>query len=339
MAKDKLKLLVNLPPSTFTTPQLKPYLSRLSKLGTVRRRSHNTPEEIEPDLRWADAVLMWSWPDIDDALLERAGGLRFMGQINGSSATMRACTSRGVPYSEARHCWSPAVAEMALTLILAGLRKTSDYHAAMRAGKEKWVEQFPIDIDPQERQLTGRSVGIVGFGGIGQRLAELLAPFAVDLRVYDPYIPKKLVRDKGATLVGLKELARRSEVVVLCAANTAEARHLVDTSIITAFPKGCVLVNVGRSMLVDMNALTERLRRRDMIAMLDVFDREPLQKTSPLRTLPNAYLTPHRAGGLLASVERAFTMLTDDLEAELKGKARRYGLTEKMVERMLGVTA
>ncbi|MBD3239131.1 MAG: hypothetical protein GF331_00990 [Chitinivibrionales bacterium] len=336
MAQKKLNLLVNLPPTTFNTPQLKPHLSRLSKLGSVRRRSYNTPEEIERDLGWADAVLMWSWPDIDDDLLKRAGGLRYMGQINASPVTARACLKNKVPFSEARHCWSPAVAEMALTLMLAGLRKTSEYHAAMRVGKEPWVEQFPIDIDPQERELTGRSVGIVGFGGIGQRLAELLAPFAVDLRVYDPFIPKKIAREKGATLVSLKELAERSEVVVLCAANTPGAKHLVDRSIIAALPKGCVLVNVGRSMLVDMKALVERLRRKDMIAMLDVFDREPLQKTSPLRKLPNAFLTPHRAGGLLASVERAFTMLTDDLEAELKGRPRHYGLNEKAIERSVG---
>jgi phosphoglycerate dehydrogenase-like enzyme len=80
-------------------------------------------------------------------------------------------------------------------------------------------------------------------------------------------------------------------------------------------------------MLLDMPALARRLAQGDLIAMLDVFDREPLETDSPLRSLPNTYLTPHRAGGLVESIERAFSMLIGDLEAHLSGAPRRYELT------------
>ena len=132
----------------------------------------------------------------------------------------------------------------------------------------------------------------------------------------------------------LMDLVRRSDVIVLCAADTAKSRHVIDRRAIAAMRKGCVLVNVGRSMLIDMPALVRRLRRDDMVAMLDVFDREPLEKRSPLRRLRNAYLTPHRAGGLLASVQRAFVMLTDDLEACLKGRRRTLAITRAMASRI-----
>lgn len=329
--ENRLRLLINLPPTFFTTPYLRAHFERLEGMADVRKTSHDTQEQIAPDLAWAEAVLMWAWPNLDDALLAQAPALRFVGQINTTQTTVRACLERGLAVSEVRHCWSPAVAEMALALILCGLRKVSDYHAAMRRAEEKWVEQFPADIDPLERELTGRPVGIVGFGGIGQRLAELLQPFRVTLRIYDPYLPEEVARRYGAQPVTLLELIRESDVVVLCAANTPGAEHLIGAREIATFRKDAVLVNVGRAMLVDMAALEERLRRGDLIAMLDVFDHEPLEADSPLRALPNAYLTPHRAGGVLGSVERALTMLTDDLEAFLDGRKRRYAVTEAMI--------
>jgi phosphoglycerate dehydrogenase-like enzyme len=80
-----------------------------------------------------------------------------------------------------------------------------------------------------------------------------------------------------------------------------------------------------------MPALLARLKKGDIIAALDVFDREPLEKTSPLRALPNAYLTPHRAGGLRESVVRILTGLTDDFEAWLKRKPRKLTVTKQML--------
>jgi D-3-phosphoglycerate dehydrogenase / 2-oxoglutarate reductase len=327
----KPNLLINLPPTFFTVPWLKPHLARLDKLGTVRTSSHNTPEEMAADLAWARNVVMWSWPVFDEAMLDKAGGLDYLGQINTTGTTAKACLKMKIALSEARHCWSPAVAEMALTLILAGLRRTSEFHAQMRTGAEPWVGDFPADIDQRERQLTGRSVGIVGFGGIGRRLAELLRPFETDLRIYDPFVAASAARPYGARPTSLKDLVKSSEVIVLCAANTDGAKHLLNAELVNALKPGTLLVNVGRSMLVDMAALAQRLRKDDMVAMLDVFDKEPLEKDSVLRTLPNAFLTPHRAGGIAESVQRALTMLTDDLDARMKGRKRKYAVTAKML--------
>jgi hypothetical protein len=165
-------------------------------------------------------------------------------------------------------------------------------------------------------------------GGGRQRLAELTAPFRVDLCAYDPYLPAAVAERFGARLVGLDELLADREVIVLCAANTAESRHLVTRAHLAAMRPGTVLVNVGRASLVDMAALLDRLRQGDIAAALDVFDEEPLQPDSPLRALPNAYLTPHRAGGILASVQDILAMLADDLERHLQGQALRFPLTE-----------
>jgi D-3-phosphoglycerate dehydrogenase / 2-oxoglutarate reductase len=329
--QSKFNLLVNLPPTFFTQPELEPIFAHLGDIANLRQTSHNTQAEILGDLPWADAVIMWAWPNLDEAVLAQAPNLRFLGQINTSQATARAALAAGITLSEARHCWSPAVAEMALALILNGLRKVSAYHCAMRDGTEAWVNNFPRDIDPTERQLTGQPVGVIGFGGIGQRLADLLQPFQVSLRVYDPFIPDVVLTKYSAQRTELLDLVRESEVVVLCAANQPDARHLFGRAEIAALRPNAVLVNVGRSMLVDMPALQERLSRGDLIALLDVFDQEPLEADSPLRTLPNTYLTPHRAGGLLVSIERGLEMLTADLEAFREGRPLRWPVTPEML--------
>lgn len=334
--REKCRLLINLPPGVFRCPQLKGIFTRLGRSAMLRKRSHNKAEEIAEDLAWADAVLMWAWPPLTHDLLARCPRLRFAGHINLAQTGARAELEHGLVVSEARHGWSPAVAELALGLIMNGLRKISDYHAAMRAGTEHWVSDFPVDIDPLERQLTGRSVGIVGFGGIGRRLAELLEPFHVHLTVFDPYVPKVVAERYEAKLVPLMDLVRSSEVVVLCAANTAETKHLLGRKEVAALQKNALLVNVGRAWLVDMAALEKRLRKGGLFAALDVFEKEPLPLDSPLRQLPNAWLTPHRAGAPIESVVRILTWLADDFEAFLRGKPLQHELTLDMLHCLHG---
>jgi hypothetical protein len=144
--------------------------------------------------------------------------------------------------------------------------------------------------------------------------------------VYDPFLPHNS-QSYGAD--GPVNGPDRKFGWSLCAL-IRRSQTFDEPSEIDASPN-CVLVNVGRSMLVDMAALQARLEKGDLIAMLDVFDQEPLDADSPLRRLPSTYLTPHRAGGILESVERALRMLTDDLEAFLNGRERQYAVTEAML--------
>ena len=162
-------------------------------------------------------------------------------------------------------------------------------------------------------------------------MAEFLALFRVTLRAYDPHLPAAVAARCGATLTDLPALMSGSDVVVLCAANTTEANALVSRELVNRLAPGALLVNVGRSMLVDMEALRERLERREIFAALDVFDPEPLEADSPFRRLENAWLTPHRAGGVLDSVRGILTMLADDFEAHLDGRPRQCALTTEQL--------
>ncbi len=339
-----MKLLVNLPSGFFETAALAPVFERLAARCKLERASHDDTASLAVAARDADLLLMWAWPPLDEATLGGLPRLRWVGHLNATQAQVRAELARGIAVSEARRGWSPAVAEMALTLVLCGLRKVSNHHAAMRAGSERWecIQDFPRGIHPEERQLSGRNVGVVGFGGIGQRFAELCAPFRVRLRVHDPFVPREVVDGLGAELVTMAELCRHSEVVVLCAADNAGTRRLFSRESIAALPRGALVVNVGRASLVDSEALFERLERGEIFAaldvldVLDVFDVEPLPQAAALRKLPNAWLAPPRAGAPLESVVGIMSMLAAALEAFLEGRPRPHAALESCLHALHG---
>jgi phosphoglycerate dehydrogenase-like enzyme len=268
---------------------------------------------------------------LDEALLAEARRLRFLGKLDISQRGARAALARGIPMSLSRAGFSPAVAEFALGLILNLLRRQSAYHQAMRSGGEAWVRAFPEEIDPRERELTGARVGIVGFGGVGRRLGELLQPFRPEMRVCDPFVPEEVLARAGAVRVQLRDLLAESDIVVLCAAANPGTRKLIGEAEIALLRRDAVFVNVARAALVDTDALVARLQRGDLVAGIDVFDQEPLPADHPLRALPNAFLSPHRAGGLKRSVERIVGWLVDDLEAHVAGRPLRHPLVEAMV--------
>ena len=327
-----MNILVALPDEGFLNhPVLATSLERLGKLGEVRRAWRHAEQDWPEHWGWAEAAITWWWPLLTEADFDAATNLRFLGRIDISRDGARRALDHGVTVSCSRGGWSPAVAEMALALMLNTLRRVSDYHAAMQSGNEAWVRQFPADIAPTERELTGRSVGIIGFGGVGRRLAELLRPFRVELRVADPYVSDDAVAAIAGRRVEMAELLAESDVVVLSAAASGETRHLLGRAEIKALRRDAVLVNVARAALVDTQALVARLERGDLFAAVDVFDEEPLPPDAPLRRLPNAYLTPHRAGGILASVERVISWLVDDLEAYAAGQPLKHELTSAML--------
>ena len=325
-----MNVLVNLSPGFFSSPALAPSWAELESFAAVRRSSCDEMSELEPLLEDMDAVLMWSWPQWTAQVLEARPQLRMFAHIDLQQETARLLFKHEREVSIGRRGFSPAVAEMALGLILAALRKTPWHFERMRRGEEKWVRQYPDDIDPHERELAGRRVGIVGFGGVGRRLAELLAPFGCDLAVHDPYLPQESQASQVPNL-GLHELLARSEVLVLCASANEGSRALLGPDEIALLAPHSVLVNVARAALVDTSALIERLRRGDLYAALDVFDREPLDAGSPLRELPNVLLTPHRAGGTQASNARILSFLIGDLRAWKDGRPRSHALIPAMI--------
>lgn len=178
-----------------------------------------------------------------------------------------------------------AVAEFALTLILASMKNLTRYDAVVREGK--W-SRFPM------RELSQKTVGIVGFGRIGRRLAELLAGFDVEILAYDPYMNAEAATERKVTPVSLEELLRRSDVVSLHLPSTPETQHMINAETIGKMKDGAYLINTSRGSLVDEKALYDALVAGKLSgAGLDVYEKEPVTAENPLFSQENDVLAPH----------------------------------------------
>jgi len=178
-----------------------------------------------------------------------------------------------------------SVAEFTLTLMLGMIKNLPRLDSAARDGQ--WA-RFPM------RELGGKTVGIMGFGRIGRRLAELLKGFNVSLLAYDPFISPETIKACGAEPVTMEQLLRQSDVVSLHIPSTPETHHLINAETLAMMKDGAYLVNTARGALVDEKALYEALTSGKLSgAALDVYEKEPITKDNPLFTLDNAVFAPH----------------------------------------------
>lgn len=193
---------------------------------------------------------------------------------------------------------SQAVAEMALSLMMAVLRRTCFFDARTRAG-QGWTAD-PSELD-QVGEIGGRTIGVVGFGNSAQLLAPALAALGAKI-VYTARSP----RDVPYEYLPLEELLATSDIVSLHMPLTDDTRASIDPF---AMKKGAVLVNTARGELVDQTKLVEALTSGHLRgAGLDVFAEEPLPRGNPLLGLPNAVLAPHIAWLTPETLVRSLTV-------------------------------
>ena len=180
-----------------------------------------------------------------------------------------------------------AVAEFALTLMLNVLKNQQNYDPAVRQGL--W-SRFSM------RELSAKTVGLVGFGRIGRRLAELLSGFGVKVLAYDPYLNEQAAKERNVIPAGLDELLAQSDIVSLHLPSTPETYHLINAESIAKMKDGAYLINTARGSLVDEQALYDALVSGKLSgAGLDVFEKEPVTADNPLFGLQNTVLAPHVA--------------------------------------------
>lgn len=178
-----------------------------------------------------------------------------------------------------------AVAEFALTLILSVLKNMPEYDKATRQGS--WAR---YDM----RELSGKTVGIVGFGRIGRRLAELLKGFDVKILAYSPHIKAEIAEKYGANAVSLDYLLKNSDIVSLHLPDKEDTKHLFNADTINKMKDGAILINTSRGSLIDEAALYNALETGKLSgAGLDVYETEPVDKDNPLFKLDSVVLSPH----------------------------------------------
>lgn len=238
------------------------------------------------------------------------------------NVNLGAATARGIPvcYTPARN--AAATAEYTVGLLLAAMRRLAEGHKDLISGV--WRGDF-YAYDEAGTELEGRTVGLVGFGAVGRRVASVLRAFGAQVLVTDPYIDPVEVEAVGATAVAFADLLPRAEVLSLHARLTPETRHLVGRDEIARLPDGAVIVNAARGGLLDQNALCDSLDSGKLrAAALDVYDPEPPAPGSRLFSTPNLVLSPHLAGASRETAERAATMASAEVGRFLRREPLRF---------------
>lgn len=202
-----------------------------------------------------------------------------------------------------------AAAEHTIALLLAALRQVPDVHNGVRAGQ--WRSDL-YALEAVGGELSGATVGLIGYGAIGQRVGRILRAFDATVLVHDPYAP-------DVASVGLDELLERSAAVSLHARLTPETTGMIGAKELARLPRGAVLVNTARGGLLDYDAVVDALESGHLGgAAFDVYAEEPLPATSRLLTAPRVVLTPHLAGATRQTAERAASLAAAEVATYLK---------------------
>ena len=223
-----------------------------------------------------------------------------------------------IPVANAPGANARAVAEWTVMAILALLKVVWRHHSGVLAGEWKMVEAARTGVF----ELGDRTVGIVGFGTIGQGVASRLAGFELNRLVYADEVAAApdVERRLGVERVDLDELLSLSDAVTLHVPLAESTRGLIDARRLALLPRGAVLVNAARGAVVDEPALCDALASGHLRgAALDVFEREPLPADDPLRRLDNVLFSPHLAGSTNEARERMISMTLRNLDGVLRG--------------------
>lgn len=209
------------------------------------------------------------------------------------------------------------VSNHAIALLLACARKVVFLNNGMKAGR--WEESKAAESPMGS--ISGQTLGLVGCGNIGQRVARKARCFDLRVIAADPYVDKTRVEECGATLVGLEELLKESDYVSLHTYLSAETRHLLGEKELNLMKPGAYLINTARGPVVDEPALIKALREKRLAgAGLDVFEQEPVDPANPLLEMDNVVVTPHSAAYSDASFRRLARSVGREAARVVSGK-------------------
>ena len=253
-----------------------------------------------------------------DELLGQAPRLLIV-STNGAgydTVDMNACTERGILVVNQSGGNAEAVAEHVLGMMLALIKRFNECDRALRAGAV--TNRTPF----MGHEAHGRTLGIVGLGSVGRRIAELCgALFRMKVLAYDPYLDADVMKARGAEKVELDELLKRSDFVSINCPLTPETRNLIGAREIALMKPEAYFITTARGSIHDEDALDRALRDKKIAgAGLDVWEKEPPAASHPLMKYDNVIVTPHMAGVTYEARARMGQFAAEQMLDALDGK-------------------
>ncbi len=288
-----------------------------------------TEKEMIELCKDADAILAMTRDPITPALLDACPKLRIISKYGRGidHLPIDAAAERGILITNTPISHSSTVAEFAFTLIIASMRKLPIYTGLLKKGK--WRDTSVGGIE-----LKGKTIGVVGFGAIGKALVKRLQNWEMEILVSDPIAIKEEVEAENAKLVDLEILLNKSDVITLHVPLLPSTKGLIGKKEIDIMKNGVFFVNTSRGALVDEPALIEALKSGKVAgAGLDVFAKEPLDMSSPLRSMENVICTPHESGTAKESSYRISEQGTINCVTALQGEVPEFVVNPAGIEK------
>lgn len=274
-----------------TEPDARRFLGRVPVEGEKWVRANDPQGETALQAQNPEVVVTsWQTPPLPAAWLQSGDcRLRYVCHLGGSVRRQvpREFLEQDGLVTNWGEVATVAVAEHALLLALAALRQLDQWRPAIAAGKR----------DFGTRLLSGRKVGVHGFGRIARKLVQLLQPFGVEVAAFSTGVPQAMFAEAGVEpAASIEALLERSEVFFECEALTPATTGLLTAERLARLPTGAVFVNVGRGRVVDDTALAQEARAGRLRVAVDVLAKEPVNEDSTLCRIPGVIVSPHIGG-------------------------------------------
>jgi D-3-phosphoglycerate dehydrogenase len=261
-----------------------------------------------------DAIVIRSATKLTADLIERGERLKVIGRagVGVDNVDVEAATRRGIVVANAPESTVTSAAEHTIGLLVALARNIPQAHAALKQGRWERSKWGGVELE-------GKTLGVLGFGRIGQQVARRALGLGMRVVAYDPFVAKERFRELGAERAETAEdVLGAAEFLTLHLPLTAETRGFLGTEAIERLPDGARVINAARGELVDEQALADALRSGKLAAAaLDVYCEEPY--AGPLLGLDNVVCTPHLAASTEEAQDRAGVIVAEQVAAALEG--------------------
>lgn len=309
-------------PRIYVTRQIAtPALDKLREAGDVVVWDEDRPiprDALLKHIAEADALLSMLTERIDGELLEHAPRLKVVSNmaVGYDNVDVSAATRRGIPVGNTPDVLTESTADLTFALLLSAARRLPEGERYVRAGKwQQWSPSLLLG-----RDVYGATLGIVGFGRIGQAVARRAKGFGMRV-LYHGGSDRQTAAEIGAEERTLDDLLRESDFVSLHVPMKPETHHLIGTAQFALMKPTAILINVARGAVVDPVALYTALRsKRICAAALDVTEPEPIPADHLLLTLDNCLIVPHVGSATVATRERMALLAAENALAGLCGE-------------------
>ena len=289
-------------------------------------------EFLEANIAEAQGLLCLLTDQVGADLLSRAPDLRVVSNyaVGYDNIDVGACTEAGVVVTNTPGVLTEATADLAFALLLASARRVVEADRLVRdGGWETWEVDFMVG-----RGVHGKTLGILGFGAIGQAVARRARGFDMEILFSDPGDRSREAGDLRAEPVSMEELLGRSDYISVHVPLTGKTRGLLAAQELAGAKEGSILINTSRGEVVDEAALQDALAEGPLAAAgLDVFATEPLPPDHPLTSLDNVVLAPHIGSATRQARLDMGMLAVENLVRVLSGQRPPHPVNPEVLER------